>query len=149
MLFNFNRKMIIMVMKRKILKIINSGTKLARPKGDKRTFLLNSNRLSYLQQILWFFMFREQMSAVAVVYLPSHVQLFGTLWIAACQASLSFTVSQSLLKLVSIASVIRSNQLIPWFPLLLWPSIFPSIKVFFNESDLHIRWPKYRNFSCV
>ena len=68
-----------MVMKRKILKIINSGTKLARPKGDKRTFLLNSNRLSYLQQILWFFMFREQMSAVAVVYLPSHVQLFGTL----------------------------------------------------------------------
>ena len=74
------------------------------------------------------------------------VQLFATPWIAARQASLSFTVSQSLLKFMSIESVMLSNHLIICRPLLL-PSIFPSIRVFSNESVLHIRWPEYWSFS--
>ena len=77
------------------------------------------------------------------VQLLSHVQLFVTLWTAAHQASLSITNSQSLLKLMSIESVMPSNDLILCRPLLLLPSIFPSIRVFSNESALHIRWPKY------
>ena len=77
----------------------------------------------------------------------SHVQLFVTPWTAACQASLSITNSQSLLKLMSIESVMPSNHLILCHPLLLLPSIFPSIRVFSNKSVLHIRWPKYWNFS--
>ena len=77
----------------------------------------------------------------------SHVQLFGTPWIAACQASLSFTISQSLLKLMSIVSVMSSNHLILCHPLFFLPSIFPSIGVFSNESALRIRWPKYWSFS--
>ena len=68
-------------------------------------------------------------------------------WTAARQASLSFTVSQSLLKLISIESVMPSNHLILCHPLLLLPSIFPSIRVFSNESAVGIRWPKYWNFS--
>ena len=68
--------------------------------------------------------------------------LFATLWTAAHQASLSFTVSQSLLKFVSTELVMPSNHLILWCPLLPLPSIFPSIRVFSNESALHIRWPK-------
>ena len=64
-------------------------------------------------------------------------------WTAARQASLSFTVSQSLLKLMSLESVMPSNHLILCHPLLLLPSIFPGIRVFSNESVLHIRWPKY------
>ena len=75
------------------------------------------------------------------------VQLFATPWTAAHQASLSITNSQSLLKLMSIESVMPSNHLILCHPLLLPPSIFPSIRVFSNESVLCIRWPKYRNFS--
>ena len=66
---------------------------------------------------------------------------------AACQASLSFTISQSLFKLVSIDSVVPSNHLIFCHLHLLLPSIFPSIRVFSNESALHIRWPKYWSFS--
>ena len=69
-----------------------------------------------------------------------------TLWTAACQASLSITNSQSLLKLVSIESVTPSNHLILCRPLLLLPSTFPSIRVFSNESALRIRWPKYAEF---
>ena len=71
----------------------------------------------------------------------------ATPWTAACQASLSITNCQSLLKLMSIESVMPSNHLILCGPLLLLPSILPSIKVFFNESVLHIRWPKYWSFS--
>ena len=67
-------------------------------------------------------------------------------WTAACQASLSITNSWSLLKLMSIESVTPSNQLILCHPLLLLPSVFPSIRVFSSESVLHIRWPKYRSF---
>ena len=77
----------------------------------------------------------------------SCVQLFTTPWTAACQASLSITNSQSLLKLMSIVSVMPSNHLIFCGPLLLLPSIFPSIRVFSNESVLHIRWPEYWSFS--
>ena len=70
-----------------------------------------------------------------------------TPWTAACQASLSITNSWSLLKLMSIESVMPSNHLILCRPLLLLPSILPCIRVFSNESVLHIRWPKYMSFS--
>ena len=73
----------------------------------------------------------------------SHVQIFATLWTVACQASLSITNSRSLLKLMSVELVMPSNHLIFCRPLLLPPSIFPSIKVFSNESVLCITWPKY------
>ena len=77
----------------------------------------------------------------------SCVQLFATPWTAALQASLSITSSQSLLKFMSIELVLLSNHLILCHPLLLLPSIFPSIRVFSSESVLHIRWPKYWSFS--
>ena len=77
----------------------------------------------------------------------SHVQLFVTPWTAARQACLSITNFRSLLKLMSIESVMLSNHLILCQPLLLLPSIFPSIRVFSNESVLRIRWPKYWSFS--
>ena len=82
-----------------------------------------------------------------VVQLLSRVLLFATPWTVAHQASLFFTISQSLLKLMSIESVIPSNYLILCHPLLLLPSIFPSIRVFSNESALCIRWSKYWSFS--
>ena len=81
------------------------------------------------------------------VQLLSHVQLFATPWTAACQASLSITNCQSPPKPMSIESVMPSSYLILCRPLLLLPSIFPSIRVFSNESALHIRWPKYWSFS--
>ena len=77
----------------------------------------------------------------------SHVRLFATPWTAARQASLSIINFLSLLKLMSIESVMPSNYLILSHPLLLPPSIFPSIRVFSSESTLHIRWLKYWNFS--
>ena len=79
------------------------------------------------------------------VQLLNRVQLFATPWTAACQAFLS--ISQSLLKLMSIKSVMPSNHLILCRPLLLPPSIFPSVRIFSNESVLRIRWPKYWSFS--
>ena len=82
-----------------------------------------------------------------VVQLLSHVWLFVTPWNAARQASLSFTISQSLLKLMFIESVMPSNHLILCCPFLLLPSIFPRIRVFSNESALRIRWPRYCSFS--
>ena len=75
------------------------------------------------------------------------VQIFVTPWTAECQASLTTTNSQNLLKLMSIESVMPSNHLILCRPLLLPPAIFPSIRVFSNESVLHIRWPKYWSFN--
>ena len=77
---------------------------------------------------------------------PSCVQLFATPGTAACQASLSITNSQSLLKLMSIDLVMQSNYLILCRPLLFLPSLFPSIRVFSSESVLRIRWPKYWSF---
>ena len=85
--------------------------------------------------------------AIRSVQLLSHVRLFVTPWTAAHQASLSITNSQSLPKLMSIESVIPSSHLILCRPLLLLPSIFPSIRFFSNESVLCIRWPKYWSFS--
>ena len=82
-----------------------------------------------------------------VAQLLSNVQLFATPWTAACQASLSFTISQSFLKLMSIESVMSSNHLILCRPLFLLPSILPSIRLFSNELALCIRWPKYWSFS--
>ena len=83
----------------------------------------------------------------SLVQLLSLVQLFATPWTAARQVSMSITNSQSLLKLMSIKLVMPSNHLILCHPLLLSPSIFPSIRVFSNESVLHIRWPEYWSFS--
>ena len=77
----------------------------------------------------------------------SHVQPFAAPWTVALQASLSITNSQSLLKLMSIELVMPSNHLILCRPHLLLPSIFPRIRVFSNDSALHMRWPKYWSFS--
>ena len=84
---------------------------------------------------------------VFVVQSLSHVQLFATLWTAAHQVSLSIIIFLSFIKLMSIESVMPSNHLILCHPLLFLPSIFPGIRVFSNESDLHIRCRKYRSFS--
>ena len=81
------------------------------------------------------------------VQLLSHVWLFETAWIAARQASLSITNSQSSLRLTSIKSVVPSSHFILCHPLLLLPPIPPSIRVFSNESTLHMRWPEYWRFS--
>ena len=83
-----------------------------------------------------------------VVQSFSHVRLFPTPWTAACQASMSFTVSWSLLKLISIELVMASNHLILCHPLLLL-SVFPSIRVFSNDLALRIRWPEYWSFSFI
>ena len=96
--------------------------------------------LSFGKWILSDFYSSASFSAVQSL---SCVRLFATLWTAACQASLSITNSWSLLKLKSIESVMPSNHLILCCPLLLLPSIFPSIRDFSNKSVLHIRWSKY------
>ena len=86
---------------------------------------------------------------IVVVQLLSQVQLFVTPWTAAHQASLSFTIPWSLIKLLSIELVMPSNHLILCHPLLL-PSVFPSIRVFSNKLALHMRWPNYWSFSfCI
>ena len=90
--------------------------------------------------------FQETHSIISVQSI-GHVRRLATSWTTAPQASLSITNSRSLLKLTSIESVMPSNHLILCRPLLLLPSIFPSIRVFSNESVLHISWPKYWSFS--
>ena len=90
---------------------------------------------------------RFDINTLSSVQSVSRGQLFATPWTTALQASLSITNSWSLLKLMSIELVMPSNHLILCCPLLLSPSIFPSIRVFSNKSGLHIRWPKYRSFS--
>ena len=84
---------------------------------------------------------------VAVAQSLSCFQIFVIPWTAACLESLSFTISQSLLKFMSVELVTPSNHLILCHPLLLLPSVFPSIRVFSNESALHIKWPRYWSFS--
>ena len=84
---------------------------------------------------------------VVVVQLPNRIRLFVTPWTAAHQASLSISDSRSLLKPMSVESEMPSNHLILCRPLLLPPSIFPSIRVFSSESALHMRWPKHWSFS--
>ena len=92
----------------------------------------------------WYSALKYQVSSVQSL---SHVLLFVTPWTAVRQASLSITNSQSLLKLMSIESVMPYTHLILCHPFLLLPSIFPSLVMFSNESALHIRWPKYWSFS--
>ena len=89
----------------------------------------------------------EHLHCFVSVHSLSHIQLFATLWTAARQASLSFTISQSLLKLMLVESVMQCNHLILCCPLLLLPSVFPSIRVFSSESALRMRWPKDWSFS--
>ena len=93
------------------------------------------------------FLLRDSCPHFSSVQLLSCVQLFATPWTAACQASLCFTSSQSLPKFMSTGSVMPSNHLILCHPFLILPSIFPSIRVFSNESTLPIRWPKDWSFS--
>ena len=81
---------------------------------------------------------------VVLVQSLSRIRLFATPWTAARQASLSFTISQGLLRLTSTESVMPSHHLILCHPLLLLPSVFPTIRVFSNESALHIRWPNLK-----
>ena len=91
--------------------------------------------------------YKDKSNIFTLVQLLSHVQLFTPPWTAAHQASLSIIDSRRLLKIISIEPVMPSNRLILCRPLLLLPSIFPSIRVFSNESVLHIRWPEYWSFS--
>ena len=89
----------------------------------------------------------EYYISIIIVQLPSCVQLLATSWTVACQTSLSCTIFQSLPKFMSIESLMPSRHLILCHPLLLLPSVFPSIRVFSNELAVHIRWPKYWSFS--
>ena len=110
---------------------------------------VNLNRKIILGKVLFYFWrwneWRGQSTYTSCSL--SCVWLFVTSWTAACQASLSFTISQSLLKLMSIELMMPPNHFILCRPLLLLPSIFPSIRVFSNELTLHIRWPKYWSHS--
>ena len=107
--------------------------------------LLNSfiNSNNFLRYSFGFYAVQKYL----VQFSSCRVWLFATLWTAVCQDFLSITNSQSLLKFMSIELVIPSNHLIFCHPLCLPPSIFPIIRVFSNESVLHIRWPKYWSFS--
>ena len=96
---------------------------------------------------IYFCMYNVFHTKFSSVQLLSHVQFFATPWTSARQASLSITNSQSLLKLLSIELVMPSNRLILCRPLLLLPSVFPSVRVFSDESVLHVKWPKYWRFS--
>ena len=91
--------------------------------------------------------YRLTLGNYVVAQSPRHVWFFETPWAAAYQASLSLTISRSLPKFMSIASVMPSSHLILWRPLLLLPSLFPCIRDFSNESAVHIRWPKYCSFN--
>ena len=104
----------------------------------------HGDKVVYFKKI--FFAVIWQFSEFVFLQSLSHVWLFATPWTAAHQASLSITNSQSLLKLMSIESVMPSNHLFLCGPLLLPSAIFPSIRVFTHESVLHIRWPKYWSF---
>ena len=97
------------------------------------------SNLSFISDVFQYF-------KLTSVQLLSHGRLFATPWTAARQATLSITNSQSLLKLMSIESVMPSNHLILCHPLLLLPAVFPTIRVFSSESVLHIRWPQYWEF---
>ena len=99
------------------------------------------------EQVLFIYLFGRFSLTIVIVQSLSRIWLFATQWTAAHQAPLSFTISRSLLKLMSIESKMSSNHYILCYPLLLLPSILPSIRVFFNESALRIRWPMYWSFS--
>ena len=117
----------------------------AGPQGNIHTAHSSIQSLAYISQS-WVPL-REAPLSESLVQSLSHVWLFETPWTAACQASLCITNFQSLLKFMSIKSVMPSNHLILCRPLLFLPSIFPIIRIFSNESVLHIKWPKYWRFS--
>ena len=125
-----------------ILGVSERGTIFKSLVLDKIPYRINTSRKGKVlqDQIL------EQSNFVVVQSL-NHVRLFATPWTAAHQASLSITIFWSLLKIMSIESVMPSNYLTLCCPLLLLPSIFPQIRVFSNESTHYIRWPKYWSFS--
>ena len=120
--------------------------------GSRQTGILNHNCNVVTLSILFYFSMAlsfivkwdDQFNSVQLL---SRVWLIATPWTAACQASLSFTISRSLLRFMSFEPVTPSNHLILCHPLLLLPSILPIIRVFSNESTPHIRWPKYWSFS--
>ena len=121
------------------------------PEG-RRYHVMFLSYTSRCRNISWNIRYRNTISAIVVthfssVQLLSRVWLLVTSWTMACQASLSVTNSRSSPKLISVESMMPSNHLILCCPLLLWPSIFPSIRVFSNESVRHIKWPKYWSFS--
>ena len=107
------------------------------------TLLTSMIEYSSGSSLRWFFPYLLDNPPLVVVQLPNSVQLFAISWTAAHQASLSLTIFWSLPKFMSIASVMPSSHLILWCPLLLLPSIFPSIKDFSSELAVRIRWPKY------
>ena len=109
--------------------------------------LFYNNHLSFCTKQSWPLLMESVQNSFSSVQSLSRVRLFVTPWTAARQASLSVTNSQSLPKLMSIELVMPSNHFILCHPLLLLPSIFPTIRVFSNESALRIRWPKYWSFS--
>ena len=122
----------------------------------KTCLFLSLSFLIWVQQVVFsHYSIRKELLLMTIskslsfssVQLLSHVRFFVTRWTAAHQASLSLTNSWSLLILMSIESVVPSNHLILCRPLLLLPPIFPSIRVFSNESALRMRWPKYWSFS--
>ena len=114
-------------------------------------WLINATGYVFLSssasKCLWNSKLCKSLKTVVIVQPLSQVWLFVTPWTAACQASLSFTISQSLLKLMSVELVMTSNYLILCHSLPLLPSIFPSIRIFSNELALHIRWLKYWSFN--
>ena len=119
-----------------------------------RIIQVKENAMKLLEESVWMRVMAWMKAIVAQWYkwfssvqLLSRVRLFATPWTAAHQASLSITNYQSLLNLTSTESLMPSNYLILSNPLLLLPSVFPSIRVFSSESVLHIRWPKYWSFS--
>ena len=137
------------------------GTPKSWPQGKKKRVPVSIGEIIQFSIIcIWFhlFIFTEkpqadqynaQTNCLIVVQLLSHVHLFATPWTATHKASLSFTTSWSLLKLMFIESVMPSNRLILCRPLPLLPSVFPSIRVFSNGSALHIRSPKYWSWSWI
>ena len=116
-----------------------------------------SSAFFFLLTDLFLYFLHSTPTSISSLFLPQfllfvvqslgHVWLFVTPWTVAHEAPMSFTISRSLFKLMSIESVMPSNQLILSRPLLLLPSIFPRVRVFYNELALHIRWTKYWNFS--
>ena len=112
---------------------------------DRVSSFAGIQKIMYWDHPVCFYSWRIPAKGV-VFQVLSHIQLFATPYTAPCQASLFLTISQSLLKLMSIESVMPSNHLVLCHPLLL-PSTFPSIRVVSNESALRIRWPKY--WSCI
>ena len=114
------------------------------PEGDRKTILYLPPSLGLSKLLL---LYRQKQFWHLVVQWLNCVHFFATPWTATCQASLSSTISQGLLKLMSIESVMLSHHLNLCCPLILLASIFPSIRVFSNESALCVRWPKYWSFS--